>query len=153
MRAWIGWSIATVATAIPIVLASISLSAPTVHPTLCVANLKSQGQAMLIYSTDFNDELPRAHEWMDFLLPYTRSESIFHCPSVPRKGYGYAYNSALTGRKASKIQNPAYIPLVFDSVEKQRSAVTTTRTLPHAPRHEGRNNLAFADGSVRQLKN
>lgn len=63
----------------------------------CQSNLKQIGLGLIQYAQDFDERIPRAwygtgsgprdnlnptnYKWMDAILPYTKSEQIFTCPS------------------------------------------------------------------------
>src|SRR5437762_11877106 len=62
--------------------------------TTCLANLRSLGQAMLIYANDSRDRLPNCNPpktyanpagrdaaLVGFAAKYVRSAAVFHCPS------------------------------------------------------------------------
>jgi prepilin-type processing-associated H-X9-DG protein len=121
-------------------------------PTPCLANLNRQAAAMMIYGSDFDQRWPRAHAWMDSLLPYVPNQSIFHCPSVAPEAYGYAYDAGSAGRRQPSIPDAATTPLLFDSTRMKRSAVATLKTLPLPVRHERGNSIAFADGHVKAVR-
>jgi prepilin-type N-terminal cleavage/methylation domain-containing protein/prepilin-type processing-associated H-X9-DG protein len=75
----------------------------------CQSNLKQLGLAILQYTQDYDEKLPRGASdqgwgggWAGQILPFTKSVQIFECPSrnVRRTGGGntdvnYAYNSSL----------------------------------------------------------
>ncbi len=119
--------------------------------TVCLTNLKMNATAIAIYEADYDDYLPRAKKWMDSILPYTRNEKSFHCPSVASSAYGYALSSLLAGKNAAKIVNPASEALSFDSIVLSRSAVSTLKTLPKPGRHEGKDNVAYADTHAKSM--
>jgi hypothetical protein len=104
--------------------------------------------ALLMYSQDYDDRLPRRAAWMDALGTYIRAEPVFHCPSVRLTGpavYGYAFNSTLSGQKRSKLPRPATTPALYDSSNLARNASDPVTSLPDPPRHLG-NIIGYADG-------
>ncbi len=88
--------------------------------TTCRSNLRHIGAAILMYTENYDEMLPRSwfgvdnsgsnaainYKWMDAILPYVKNEAVFNCPSqgFPPGGryrsrddrnYGsYAWNSA-----------------------------------------------------------
>lgn len=119
--------------------------------TVCLTNLKMTATSIAIYEADYDDYMPRAKKWMDAILPYTKNEKSYHCPSVASTAYGYALNSSLAGKNAEKIASPAAEALVFDSTKLERSAVSTLKTLPKPGRHEGKDNVAYADTHAKSI--
>jgi prepilin-type processing-associated H-X9-DG protein len=112
----------------------------------CISNLKQSGLAIIMYGGDYDDVMPPARKWMDTIHEYVKAEAIFHCPALGGKAYGYAFHSDLAGKDTTKIKSPERAPLVFDSSQEHRSAVATLKSLPSPPRHEGKNNICYADG-------
>jgi len=58
--------------------------------TQCASNARNLGTAMLMYTQDYDEQLPLAayagagmtfFTWHDLTLPYTRNTGIWHCPS------------------------------------------------------------------------
>ncbi|MCW3098140.1 MAG: hypothetical protein JWL77_3758 [Chthonomonadaceae bacterium] len=158
--------------AIVIVLGGIGLSRAMVggrafiQTRLCVQNLRSAQRGMELYSQDYDQSLPRAATWMDDLTPYVKNRTELKCPVVRLanpKGFGYAFNSKLSGLKTAKITTPLTTVVVYDSTDIERNAADTVTTLPMPPRHNvpqsrgaGKepkrfNIVLYADGHVRFL--
>ena len=65
--------------------------------TACINNLKQMGTGLLMYSQDYDEELPPAWigypsvpfpgyaRWMDVVQPYVKNGQIFSCPSSTAK--------------------------------------------------------------------
>ena len=59
--------------------------------TTCTSNMKQMGLAMMMYAQDYDEQLPLSHtadpwwwnDWKYRILPYTKNEDIFNCPSAP----------------------------------------------------------------------
>jgi hypothetical protein len=116
----------------------------------CMSNLKQMSLALMMYSQDYDDRLPRRANWMDGLGPYIHQEAVFRCPSVRASGpaaYGYAFNSALASQKRSKLPRPASVRALYDSSNLARNASDPGTSLPNPPRHL-RNVIGYADGHV-----
>jgi prepilin-type processing-associated H-X9-DG protein len=115
----------------------------------CIANLREQDQATLLYAGD-HDGVGPPTAWMDALLPSLKdNEDLLHCPAAQkadRSAYGYVFNSELVGRQLTTVKKGATTPLIFDSTSTGRNAVGGIDTLPDPPRHGGTNSIAYADG-------
>jgi prepilin-type processing-associated H-X9-DG protein len=157
---------------IVIVLAGIGLSRAMVgnraliQTSLCTANLRNAQRGMELYSQDYDQSLPRAATWMDDVIPYVKNRTDLKCPVVrlaDPKGFGYAFNSKLSGIKTAKITTPLTTVEVYDSTDIERNASDAVTTLPTPPRHNvprdrgaGKtpkrfNIVLYADGHVRFL--
>jgi hypothetical protein len=123
--------------------------------TGCMSNVKQQAGGMLMYSIDFDDRLPLGDTWMDDIKQYTKSDAVYHCPSLGASGagvYGYAFQDKLRGKNLAKIEEADMAIMVFDSRETGRNAVAGLNTLPIPGRHfrRGKGNVAgMADGAAR----
>lgn len=120
----------------------------------CLSNVKQQSLGLIVYSTDY-DRFPPGRAWMDSTARYRRGESAqkdwtVHCPEVPKNRFGYAFNAALSGAKLPK--RPELVPLTYESSNLRRNAVDPVTSLPRPGRHDGKSNLAYADGHARSVK-
>ena len=122
---------------------------PTVKAAVCLSNVKQSALGLLQYTADADDRFPPRDHWMDATLPYVKSEDVWHCPSVPKGAYGYAFNAALSRAKPPK--DPAKTPLVYDSVSPIRNASDLVTSLPKPGRHGGKNSVAHADGHAKRV--
>ena len=126
----------------------------TMAANTCIRRLGESSRAMAMYAADNDDSLPPASAWMDKLQPLVRSGRAFRCPTMRMRGfgaYGYAMNSALSAGKKSAIADPAATPLLFDSTLLAKNAASGIETLPSPGRHNGGNNVAYADGHASRL--
>ena len=131
------------------VLWPVTGGTPVPKATICRSNVKQSALGLLMYSYDADDRFPPRDLWMDASLPYVKSETNWHCPSVPKGAYGYAFNGALSLAKPPK--DPAKTPLVYDSVNPIRNASDRVTSLPLPGRHGGGNSIAYADGHARRV--
>ena len=122
---------------------------PALKATICLSNVKQSALGLLQYTADADDRFPPRDLWMDATLPYVKSEANWHCPSVPKGAYGYAFNAALSRAKPPK--DPAKTPLVYDSVSPIRNASDPVTSLPLPGRHGGKNTIAYADGAAKRI--
>jgi prepilin-type processing-associated H-X9-DG protein len=113
--------------------------------------VKQSATAALIYAADHDDSLPSALEWMDAVLPYTKTSAL-QCPMV-RDGHGYAMNDAVSRKKTPKIVDPNKVVMLFETEDLAYNAhgKPPSLTTP-GPRH-GSRSVAFADGSAKGIKN
>lgn len=125
---------------------------------MCLSNVKQSSLGLIMYADDENDRFPLRDLWMDATLPYVKREEIWHCPSVPKGVYGYAFNGALTRIKVTKLDEPGAIPMIYDSVNPLRNASDLCASLPLPGRHgkndggeAGRNMVGFADGHAKAI--
>ena len=119
--------------------------------TACLSNLKQQATAFVIYQSDFDDRYPKGRAWMDELKPYLRDDSIFHHPGPDRQTtYRYAFNVSLFGTRTAP--RPESVPLVYDSTSLARNASDRVSSLPSPARHDGKDNMAYADGHAKAVE-
>lgn len=109
----------------------------------CQDNLRVLVRAEQMYAMDYEDRLPPAANWMDRIDAYwdkkggTGADRL-RCPEVaPQGGYGYAMNGDLGGRVRAKIDGLDAAPLIFDSPDMSKSAVSKGLVLPSSGRHIG----------------
>lgn len=112
----------------------------------CTMRLRKIGQAMELYTIDYNGQYPPADRWIDATWRYAgkrppedETASIFRCPIVwqeERKGFGYAMNEELSSAKRAEVENPDGSVLVFDSSVKDKNAASSLDSLPNPKRHD-----------------
>jgi len=114
----------------------------------CVNNLKQLGLAVRIYANDHNDRFPPAATWCDAIQGSVGSPRVFQCPSEPGARCAYAFNAKLNGKKEGEI-DPETV-LLYESDAGWNGTGGAENLKPH--KHSSHTvNVAFADGSVRQL--
>lgn len=132
----------------------------------CMRNLRETQRGLDLYSQDYDQTLPRSAAWMDAVTPFVKNRTDFKCPIVRIAnpgGFGYAFNSKVSGTKTSKITSLTTTVLVYDSTDLVRNATDAVTSLPSPPRHVSRsgdaagkprtgfNILLYADGHVRYV--
>jgi prepilin-type processing-associated H-X9-DG protein len=113
----------------------------------CTSNLKQIATGLMMYSQDYNDQLPPSATWQAEVMPYIKSQQVFACPDRGPAPVGYAYNILLDRRPMRQILSPAATPMAFDSGLGSGADRLESFVIPHA----GRGNVAFADGHVKAL--
>jgi len=116
---------------------------------LCVSNVKQISAGMIMYSQDYDDVLPLKKEWSTIVSPYVKSKSMFHCPSVPKDKFGYAYNFVCSSHNTTQLGPLEKMAVIFDSTQLQKDNVTTLVSLPRPGRHEGKDTIGYLDGHVK----
>ena len=111
----------------------------------CLSNLKQQGMGLVMYASDNADRFPARDVWKDSIAPYVKSEPVLHEIQAPKGVYGYAFNAALSGAEADDPK----IPMAYDSVNPIRNASDRLASLPAKGKHDGKNNVAYADGHAK----
>ena len=85
------------------------------YTSKCQLNVKQLGQAMMMYSNDYDSKYPPAANWCDLIKPHVKKPTDFKCPAVIEKECGYGFNSALGGISEGQITNPADLVSIFES--------------------------------------
>jgi hypothetical protein len=116
----------------------------------CVNNEKQLALAVRIYSGDNTNHFPTAATWCDAIKPYAGSGKIFKCPAANSDSHcDYAFNSKLDGMDESKV-NPQTV-MIFES-DGGWNANGGPELMIGKPRHARMFVVAFADGSVQQMR-
>lgn len=140
------------------ILWPVSTGSPRSPKKQCLSNVKQLAVGHLIYISDYDDRFPNRDDWMDAIQPYTKNEGIFRCPVVAESKdphlYGYCFHSILSNAKLPA--HPETVELVFESISRARNASGNLESLPKPGRHKsskgGFNNIAYADGHVKDVK-
>jgi hypothetical protein len=117
----------------------------------CVNNEKQLALAIRIYSGDNKDKFPPAATWCDAIQPETGgNKQLFRCPAVNSPSHcDYAFNTKLDGMDTGKV-NPQTVE-IFES-DAAWNANGGPELMIGKPRHARMFVVAFADGSVQQLR-
>ncbi len=131
----------------------------------CQSNLKQIGLGMSQYARDYDEQFPRAENWMEELRPYVRGFGPNHesdavvgarylCPTT--NGY-YALNVYYDRLSMIQDKSPTSSPLVFDFVNGRLNQSDDGRNWPISPIHTTLqttgNNVLFGDGHVELRQN
>lgn len=119
----------------------------------CLSNVKQLGLAFQMYVEDYDGRFPRSAEWMDSTYPYNKNKSVYHCPSLQAthpSGFGYAFNSSLALHTLDKNKTAAKVVVLYDASDLLWNANAPGRAgMANPPRHQGGNNVGFADGHAK----
>jgi len=114
----------------------------------CVNNLKQLALGARMYANDNSDQYPPGATWCDAISGYIGAPSAFQCKDNPGPRSAFALNQKLVGKKETEV-NPGTVMLFeFDG---GWNVTGGPELLPTRSRHGGTINIAFADGSVRQV--
>jgi hypothetical protein len=127
----------------------------------CQANVVILTRGFRMYTEDYDDHFPPSARWMDSAVFFLDGEKRLHCPTVSKPGeklFGYAMNSAVSGKGKKDLTAIDTTPLVYDSSNLARNAADEVKSLPSPGRHRGRvkksgpfqhgNNVGYAGGSA-----
>ncbi len=113
--------------------------------TSCESNVKQIELGLIQYAYDNNNKFP-AGDYKAAIMPYTKSESLFHCPAdtVTGGASDYSLNPSLQGVSLAKLSDPANTVAIYEG---------SNRTLDFRHEHTGGNVavVGFADGHVRAV--
>ena len=116
----------------------------------CVNNEKQLALAVKIFASDNTNHFPPAATWCDAIKTFTGGEKVFKCNAANSSSRcDYAFNAKLDGLDESKI-NPQTV-LIFES-DGGWNANGGPELMIGKPRHARMFVVAFADGSVQQLR-
>ena len=116
----------------------------------CVNNEKELALTVRMYSDNHTNQLPTAATWCDIIKDNGGSEKNFKCAAAnPGSRCDYAFNAKLDGMDESKV-NPLTV-MIFES-DAGWNANGGPELMIGKPRHARMFVVAFADGSVLQLR-
>ncbi len=116
----------------------------------CPEQLRTLGDALLLYLADHDLRLPLADRWATDLSAYTHSQRPFSCPKIDLDGkreYGHAYVRSLSGLDIGNLGDLSAVPAIYDSTDRSWNAAGTPSGVP-----DGVCNVANLDGSVGTLR-
>ena len=115
----------------------------------CQSNMKQLGLGMMQDVQDYDETYPRAENWNEMLDPYVKSARVYQCPQADAGDMPtYAMNRRLGGISLNNVHEPTELVALFDSIPG-RNLSGGTLQLPPRPRHNGGDNICFADGHVK----
>jgi prepilin-type processing-associated H-X9-DG protein len=114
----------------------------------CQANLKQLMLAVLMYAQDHDEVLPSAETWRDDIMPYIGNVQVFQCFVNP---WGYTYNASLSKKPLGQVDRPSETIVLFEVGHMEPNAAADLTAVQLAHRHNGGDNVAYADGHVKWL--
>jgi prepilin-type processing-associated H-X9-DG protein len=105
----------------------------------CKSNLKQIALAAFQLNFDQKILAITPQNFKAKLFPYLKSEQVFRCPSVSG-GESYSFNGNLTNRKLESLPNAPRLVMFYEGRNGQLDF-----------RHDGKANVAFADGHVQTI--
>lgn len=114
-----------------------------------MSNMKQIALGILMYAEDNDHKMPDADKWVDEVMPYIKTESVFADPAAPGLKWAYAFNRALSGVSLADLEDPAGTVLLFESTDGKKNASDRGESLPRPGRHNGGTDYAMADGHVK----
>ena len=115
-----------------------------------ISNLKQLALGVIQYGQDHDEKMPDADHWVDEIMPYVKTEAIFHDPSAPvGEKWSYAYNRALSHQPLAALDAPAQTVLLFESNSGVKNASDIGQSVPVPGRHLGGTDYALADGHAK----
>jgi prepilin-type N-terminal cleavage/methylation domain-containing protein/prepilin-type processing-associated H-X9-DG protein len=115
----------------------------------CLSNIKQISLGILMYTQDYDEEMPHEKQYQELIFPYLKNNKIYRCTLVTgsSENQGYALESRLLGKNLPEIKDFENRPLLWDSWNLEKNA--TDSGISFAARHYGYGNIAFADGHAR----
>lgn len=138
-----------------IMLYPVFAPAPRGHRRSDLAYVKVLAFGLLMYASDWDERSPPAEGWFDRLNGVLGGYSyVARCAglSEEQEGFGHALARGMPGTRLDTLEQLASTPLVFDSIDLSRNAVSFPSQMPDPGRNDGKNAIAYADGSARFLE-
>ncbi len=109
----------------------------------CEADVRQIDLGLTQYTFDNNNKFP-AGDYKQAIMPYVKSETVFHCPADAAGGESYSFNQKLQGVSLAKLSAPSETVAVYEG---------SNQTLDFRHEHTGGNVavVGFADGRVQAV--
>jgi prepilin-type processing-associated H-X9-DG protein len=118
----------------------------------CPDNLKQLYTALQFYADSWEDRFPPADNWMTAIKDNVPKDEWLHCPEVSKGAgpkYGYSMSPSIGSKKRAEIKDKAATPMIYDSADLSVNAHAGPDSVPKPGRHTGKNNVLYADGTVK----
>lgn len=117
----------------------------------CLSHVKELSTGLMQYAQDYNEKYPPASNWNESLKTYVPDEYAFRCGSVKRAPAAYAMNKELSSAPLSGLRSPSETPGIYESIPGVNK-YGGPELLPVPGRHVEGNNIGFADGHAKWVK-
>ena len=134
-----------------LIVFNIGVLQPRRQTGMCQSNLKRMGIAFMQYVADYDSTFPLGYNWAEALEPYSRNNSVFHCPALGNSRWSYALNSRAAAMSHHELYAPFDSVLAFESDGNKRNAVDNGTSLPKFPRHAQGYHILFGAGNVKAV--
>lgn len=125
------------------------------HPTIAnqrsrsLSNMKQLGQAMNLYSTDWDDQLPLASRWESRLSNYITVPRLFEIYTRDEKViHRSALNHSMSHLNILRIESPEVTVEVFESGSRSKDQVGGRSLVGYDPK-DFKSLLLFVDSHVK----
>jgi prepilin-type processing-associated H-X9-DG protein len=142
-----------------ILLPTFARARATAQKANCINNIEQISLAMQMYASDWNETYPLAENWNDALAKYARpsasggsagADTVWTCPTAKSSEPAYALNRLLARVRVGEVSFAAETVGIYESVPGRNQA-GEAELLPSPPRHDGGNNIGFADGHAQWM--
>ncbi len=102
----------------------------------CLTNLKQLGLGAMQFLQDWDEKFAlKADKYQEALIPYIRTDQIFHCPDDKNGQISYSFNPKFENVSLAQIHAPSQTVLIYEGKNGQLEF-----------RHNNRAGVCFADG-------
>jgi prepilin-type processing-associated H-X9-DG protein len=133
-----------------VLMPAIGKSRERARRSECLSNLKQIDLAMLMYTSDYDDQWPPADRWCDLTEPYVKTPSIYVCPELADVTCSYDYND-----EPVRNMPPEAAPYLADAAVLFDGTIGTWNATGGQAdvdaRHDNGANIAFADGHAKWM--
>lgn len=132
------------------VLWPVRMHPPIANPrSRSLSNMKQLGQAINLYSTDWNDLLPHGSMWESRLSSYIKIPRIFEIYTRDNRAiHRSALNQSLSHVNILRIESPEYTVEVFESGSRTKDQIGDRSLVGYDPK-ELKTLLLFVDSHVK----
>jgi hypothetical protein len=116
--------------------------------------VKQHALSLAMYCADHDDTLPRAEQWVDLSMPYSKNEEFYIDPLlVDRKPgeFGYAFFLPMSEVETAKVEQPDKMPMTFQSSDLSRNANGYLDLLPYRMQKRRTNIVSFIDSHAKSM--
>jgi len=109
----------------------------------CESNVQQIDLGLYQYVQDNNGKFPKG-DYKTVIMPYVKSETLFHCPTDESGGSSYSFNQNLQGVSLAKLSDPVNTVAVYEG---------QNQVLDFRHEHTGGNVavVGFVDGHVKAV--